>query len=203
MESYPFQSVIFDLDGVITKTATLHAHAWKETFDQYLKLREKRDGEPFHEFTYQNDYLTFVDGKPRYQGVKTFLESRSINLPFGDPSDPPDKETITGIGNKKNQLFHQLLKEEGAEVFDPSIRLVKKLKENGIKVGMASSSKNCQAILKSVGLEDLFQARVDGIVSAELGLKGKPEGDIFVTAAKNLRTLPENSVVVEDASSGV
>ena len=203
MEHYSFHSVIFDLDGVITKTATLHAHAWKETFDQYLKLREKRDGEPFHEFTYQNDYLTFVDGKPRYQGVKTFLESRSIILPFGNPSDPPDKETITGIGNKKNQLFHQLLKEEGAEVFDSSIGLVKKLKENGIKVGVASSSKNCQAILKSVGLEDLFQARVDGIVSAELGLKGKPEGDIFVTAAKNLGTLPENSVVVEDASSGV
>lgn len=203
MEHYSFQSVIFDLDGVITKTATLHAHAWKETFDQYLKLREKRDGEPFHEFTYQNDYLTFVDGRPRYQGVKTFLESRSITLPFGNPSDPPDKETITGIGNKKNQLFHQLLKEEGAEVFDSSIRLVKKLKENGLKVGVASSSKNCQAILKSVGLEDLFQARVDGIVSAELGLKGKPEGDIFVTAAKNLGTLPEDSVVVEDASSGV
>ena len=203
MEHYPIQSVIFDLDGVITKTATLHAHAWKETFDQYLKLREKRDGERFHEFTYQNDYLTFVDGKPRYQGVKTFLESRSITLPFGNPSDPPDKETITGIGNKKNQLFHQLLKEEGAEVFDSSIGLVKKLKENGIKVGVASSSKNCQAILKPVGLEDLFQARVDGIVSAELGLKGKPEGDIFVTAAKNLGTLPENSVVVEDASSGV
>jgi len=203
MEHYSFQSVIFDLDGVITKTATLHAHAWKETFDQYLKLLEKRDGEPFHEFTYQNDYLTFVDGKPRYQGVKTFLESRSITLPFGNPSDPPDKETITGIGNKKNQLFHQLFKEEGAEVFDSSVRLVKKLKENGIKVGVASSSKNCQAILKSVGLEDLFQARVDGIVSAELGLKGKPEGDIFVTAAKNLGTLPEDSVVVEDASSGV
>lgn len=203
MEHYSFHSVIFDLDGVITKTATLHAHAWKETFDQYLKLREKRDGEPFHEFTYQNDYLTFVDGKPRYQGVKTFLESRSITLPFGNPSDPPDKETITGIGNKKNQLFHQLLKEEGAEVFDSSIGLVKKLKENGIKVGVASSSKNCQAILKSVGLEDLFQARVDGIVSAELGLKGKPERDIFVTAAKNLGTLPEDSVVVEDASSGV
>ena len=203
MEHYSFQSVIFDLDGVITKTATLHAHAWKETFDQYLKLLEKRDGEPFHEFTYQNDYLTFVDGKPRYQGVKTFLESRSITLPFGNPSDPPDKETITGIGNKKNQLFRQLFKEEGAEVFDSSVRLVKKLKENGIKVGVASSSKNCQAILKSVGLEDLFQARVDGIVSAELGLKGKPEGDIFVTAAKNLGTLPEDSVVVEDASSGV
>ncbi len=110
MEHYSFQSVIFDLDGVITKTATVHAHAWKKTFDQYLKLLEKRDGEPFHEFTYQNDYLTFVDGKPRYQGVKIFLESRSINLPFGDPSDPPDKETITGIGNKKINSFTNYLK---------------------------------------------------------------------------------------------
>jgi trehalose-phosphatase len=203
MSHFDFQSVIFDLDGVVTKTATVHAHAWKKAFDEYLRLREKRDGESFREFTYQNDYLTFVDGKPRYQGVKNFLESRGIHIPFGDPSDPPDKETVCGIGNKKNQLFNKLLKDEGAEVFDSTITLIKQLKEKGIKIGVASSSKNCQPILESVQLEYLFDTRVDGIISAELDLKGKPEGDIFVTAAKNLGTLPENSVVIEDASSGV
>jgi trehalose-phosphatase len=198
-----FQSVIFDLDGVVTKTATVHAHAWKKTFDEYLGLRERRDGETFIEFTYQRDYLNFVDGKPRYMGVKNFLESRDIHLPFGDPSDSAEKETICGIGNKKNQLFNELLQEEGAEVFDSTITLIKSLKENGIKIGLASSSKNCLPILKSVNLDHLFETRVDGIVSAELNLKGKPEGDIFVTAAKDLGTLTENSVVVEDASSGV
>ncbi|MFA7574687.1 MAG: trehalose-phosphatase [Arcobacteraceae bacterium] len=198
-----FQSVIFDLDGVVTKTATVHAHSWKKAFDEYLKLREKRDGEKFKEFTYERDYLKFVDGKPRYKGVKNFLESRNIHLPFGDPSDSPDKETICGIGNKKNELFTKLLQEEGAEVFESTVRLIESLKENNIKIGVASSSKNCLPILKSVKLEHLFETRVDGVVSAELKLKGKPEGDIFVTAAKNLGTLPENSVVVEDASSGV
>jgi len=202
-KNFSFQSVIFDLDGVVTKTATLHARAWKKTFDEYLKLREKRDRESFREFTYQKDYLDFVDGKPRYMGVKYFLESRDIHLPFGNPSDSPDKETICGIGNKKNQLFNELLQKEGAEVFHSTITLIKNLKENGIKVGIASSSKNCLPILKSVNLEHLFESRVDGIVSAKLNLKGKPEGDIFVTAAKILGALPENSVVIEDASSGV
>ncbi len=203
MSRYSFQSVVFDLDGVITKTATVHAHAWKKAFDEYLQLREKRDGEPFREFTYQTDYLKFVDGKPRYQGVKNFLESRNIDIPFGDPSDPPEKETICGIGNKKNHMFNKLLQEEGAEVFDSTVKLIKNLKKQGIKIGVASSSKNCQPILKSVNLEHLFETRVDGVISAELNLKGKPEGDIFVTAARNLGTLPPNSVVVEDASSGV
>lgn len=198
-----FNSVIFDLDGVVTRTATIHAHSWKQVFDEYLKLREKRDGEPFQEFTYQRDYLIYVDGKPRYKGVQNFLESRNIHLPFGDPDDSPDKETICGIGNKKNKLFDKLLQEEGAEVFDSTVSLINDLKNNGIRVGVASSSKNCLAVLKSAHLEHLFETRVDGIISQKLNLKGKPEGDIFVTAARNLDSLPENSVVVEDASSGV
>ena len=198
-----FDAVIFDLDGVITKTAKVHAHAWKKVFDDYLKLRTKRNGEPFQEFTYQNDYLTYVDGKPRYIGVENFLASRNIHLPFGNPSDSPDKETICGIGNKKNQLFDKLLQKEGAEVFESTIILIKNLKNKGIRVGVASSSKNCLPVLKSVHLEHLFETMVDGIVSQKLNLKGKPEGDIFITAAKNLGSLPETSVVVEDASSGV
>ncbi len=202
-EKLAFQTVIFDLDGVITKTAKIHALAWKKVFDEYLKLRAKRDGEPFQEFTYQKDYLTYVDGKPRYQGVENFLASRHIHLPWGHPCDSPDKETICGIGNKKNQLFEQLLQEEGAEVFSSTITLIQELKDKGVKVGVASSSKNCLAVLKSVHLEHLFETRVDGIISQQLHLQGKPEGDIFVTAAKNLSSLPEHSVVVEDASSGV
>lgn len=200
---FSFQSVIFDLDGVVTKTAKIHAHAWKKTFDEYLRLRENKYNEPFKEFTYQVDYLNYVDGKPRCQGVSMFMESRGINLPFGDSSDPPGRETICGIGNKKNQLFNELLQQEGAEIFDSTISIINELKKNGIKIGVASSSKNCLAILKSVNLEHLFETRVDGIVSAELNLQGKPEGDIFITAARNLGTFPENSIVVEDASSGV
>ncbi len=198
-----FQSVIFDLDGVVTKTATVHAHAWKKTFDEYLNFRKDYYKEPFQEFTYKNDYLKYVDGKPRYEGVKNFLESRNIHLPFGKPSDSAEQETICGIGNRKNILFKQALEEKGAEIFESTVKLIKDLKNSGIKIGVASSSENCQEILQSVNLEQLFETRVDGVISKKLSLKGKPEGDIFVTAAKNLNSLPENSVVVEDASSGV
>jgi len=203
MSRHYFDSVIFDLDGVVTKTALVHAKAWKEAFDEYLRLREKRDKEPFREFTHENDYLPYVDGKPRYQGVKSFLESRNVNIAFGEPTDSPDTETVCGIGNKKNVKFLEVLKKLGVEIYPSTVELIKKLKAAGIRIGVASSSKNCQHILKSAGIEDLFETRVDGVVSAEIGLKGKPEGDIFVTAAANIDTMPERSVVVEDATSGV
>lgn len=203
MSRYSFSAVIFDLDGVITKTAQVHAEAWKLTFDEYLRIREKRDGEPFREFTHDADYLPYVDGKPRYEGVRSFLESRGINLPYGDPSDTPEKETICGIGNRKNLMFREALKKKGAEIYPSTIEFIKVLKKSGIRVGVASSSKNCKAILESAGIGDLFETRVDGEVSLQMGLKGKPEGDIFVTAAKNLGAEPANSVVVEDATSGV
>ena len=203
MKQYAFDAVIFDLDGVITKTARVHAHAWKAAFDQYLRLREERDGEPFKEFTHDADYLPYVDGKPRYNGVKSFLESRGIHVPFGEPSDTPDKETVCGIGNKKNDMFREVLKAEGADVFSSSVQLIQELKNKGIRIGVASSSKNCKDILESAGLDDLFETRVDGVVSHQLGLKGKPEGDIFVTAARNIGAIPARSVVVEDATSGV
>ncbi len=201
MKSY--DAVIFDLDGVITKTALVHAASWKEMFDGYLKARELRDGEPFKEFTHEKDYLPFVDGKPRYKGVQSFLESRNIDIPFGDPSDLPDSETVCGLGNKKNVKFQAILEQKGAEVFEPAVALIKDLKANGVHVAVASSSKNCQLILQKTGLEELFESRVDGVVSAELGLKGKPEGDIFVTACKNIGCMPQRGVVVEDAVSGV
>jgi alpha,alpha-trehalase len=200
--SYSIDAVILDLDGVITDTATLHFKSWKYVFDEYLRLKATGKGGAFREFTIQ-DYLRYVDGKPRYKGVESFLKSRSIELPFGHPTDSPDKETICGIGNKKNERFRQILTEEKVGVFRGSIDFISQLREKGIKIGVASSSKNCKHILKSAGIEDLFDTIVDGEVSARLELKGKPQADIFVTAARNLGSVPAKSIVIEDAISGV
>jgi len=200
---YSFDVVIFDLDGVVTKTALVHSAAWKKVIDGYLKEREKKYQEPFEEFTRTNDYLSYVDGKPRYKGVASFLESRGIDIPFGDPKDPPGKETVCGLGNLKNRAFNQILKENGAEVYDSTVALIHALKEAGIRVGVASSSKNCAAVLEATGLLDLFEYRVDGVVSAELNIPGKPEPDIFTTTCDNLGVTYDRAVVVEDAVSGV
>lgn len=197
-----FNAVIFDLDGVLTKTAVTHTAAWKKMFDDYLHAREIQNNEPFREFT-QNDYLAYVDGKPRYNGVASFLKSRGIELPWGSPEDSPESETVCGLGNRKNEAFNEVLKRDGAEVYPSSEKLLLELKNAGVKLGVASSSKNCKAVLEAVNLLHLFEARVDGIVSAELGLKGKPEPDIFTKACELLGVKPENSVVVEDAVSGV
>ena len=202
-KSLSFDAVIFDVDGVITKTALVHAASWKAMFDEYLHLREDRNGEPFREFTYENDYLTYVDGKPRYKGVQSFLESREINIEFGDAGDQPDVETVCGLGNKKNVTFTKVLKEKGVEIYQSTVDLIHDLKANGIRIGVASSSKNCQYILQTAKLEDLFETRIDGVVSEELGLNGKPEGDIFVKAVENIEAQPARSIVVEDAVSGV
>lgn len=202
-KKFSFSAVVFDLDGVVTKTAVVHAAAWKVMFDEFLQAWAKEKGEPFKEFTYEKDYLNYVDGKPRYKGVQSFLESRGINLEYGDPGDGLDKETVCGLGNRKNKKFVEVLKEKGAEVYQTTVETIHDLKKNGIKIGVASSSANCQYILQSTGLEELFETRVDGVVSKQLGLKGKPEGDIFVTAAKNLGSDPDKAIVVEDAVSGV
>ena len=202
MSSYAFDAAIFDLDGVITKTATVHSHAWKKMFDEYLKARSEKTGEPFHEFT-QEDYLAFVDGKPRYDGVKSFLESRNINIPFGTPEDTPDMETVCGLGNKKNAAFNEVLRNEGVETYPATVAFMEALRKEGIRVGVASSSKNCEAVLKAAKLEHLVETRVDGVVSATLKLNGKPAPDIFLTAAKNLGVKAHRAVVVEDAVSGV
>jgi beta-phosphoglucomutase family hydrolase len=198
-----FDAVIFDLDGVVTKTALVHASAWKKMFDEYLRSREERFGEHFREFTHAGDYLPFVDGKPRYKGVASFLESRGIELPFGDPGDSTDRETVCGLGNRKNIMFNQVLEEEGVEVYDSTVGILHGLKKAGVRIGVASSSKNCKQVLERAGLLELFETRVDGIVSAEIGLKGKPEPDIFTTACDNLEVAYHRSVVVEDAVSGV
>ncbi|MBU1864472.1 MAG: trehalose-phosphatase [Candidatus Omnitrophica bacterium] len=203
MNTYPFDAFIFDLDGVITKTALVHGRSWKKMFDDYLRFREKRDGEPFHEFTHDIDYLTYVDGKPRYNGVKSFLKSRGIELPMGEPTDPSENETICALGNRKNLFFNEIIKKDGVEVYPSTIELIKTLKNNNVRIGVASSSKNCKIVLESAGIDHLFETRVDGMVSVEFGLKGKPEGDIFVRAARNLGATPLKSVVIEDAKSGV
>jgi beta-phosphoglucomutase family hydrolase len=198
-----FEAVIFDMDGVITKTALTHAAAWKKMFDEYLQKREKEHGEKFVEFTHEGDYLPYVDGKPRYKGVASFLESRGINIPFGDPSDTPDMETVCGLGNRKNIAFNEVLEKEGAEVYPSTEALIEELKAAGIKLGVASSSKNCKPVLERVNLLDVFDARVDGVVSAELNLHGKPEPDIFTTACDIVKKDYSKSIVVEDAVSGV
>ncbi|NHZ85063.1 MAG: beta-phosphoglucomutase family hydrolase [Planctomycetia bacterium] len=203
MSKLNFRAVIFDLDGVITQTSQVHSTAWKNMFDEYLRYRQEEFGEPFNEFTHDNDYLPFVDGKPRYEGVKAFLRARGIDLPFGDPQDPPNNETVCSLGNRKNQKFNEVLVRDGVKVYDSTITLIKELKKQGIHVGIASSSKNCDKVIKTAGIKNLFETCVDGITSAELRLNGKPEPDIFTTACNNLGIDNDQAVVVEDAVSGV
>lgn len=203
MGKYNFDAVIFDLDGVITKTALVHSAAWKKMFDEFLKDWHLRKGEDFTEFSHESDYLPYVDGKPRYKGVESFLQSRGINLPFGNPDDSTEDETVCGLGNRKNLAFNEVLDSEGVEVYPSTVQLIHNLIAHKIHVGVASSSKNCKVVLEKAGLIDLFETRVDGIVSAEMGLHGKPEPDIFTTAADNMGVTYDRSVVVEDAVSGV
>ena len=204
MQKLGFDAVIFDLDGVITQTADLHSFAWKIMFDEFLsRKKNNKKKENFREFTYENDYLPYVDGKPRYEGVKSFLKSRNISIPYGGPSDSPEEMTVCGLGNKKNIIINELIREKGVKVYSSTINLIKKLKDCGIKVGVASSSKNCKIVLDSAKINTLFETRVDGVISAKLGLKGKPEPDIFKTACDNLNTSYHRCVIVEDAVSGV
>ncbi|MEA3428946.1 MAG: beta-phosphoglucomutase family hydrolase, partial [Thermodesulfobacteriota bacterium] len=198
-----FKGAIFDLDGVVTGTARVHALAWESMFNVFLKKIAKRENKPFVPFDPENDYLQYVDGKPRMEGVKSFLKSRGIEFPFGEYSDPTDMETVCGMGNRKNIDFQKVLRREGPDIFETSIKFIKGLKRKGIKVGVASSSCNCKLILQLAGIEDLFETRVDGDVSQELNLKGKPDPDIFVTASNNLGLMPGECMVVEDAVSGV
>jgi len=203
MPAEHFKGAIFDLDGVITGTARVHALSWESMFNEFLKRAAEKGGKTFLPFDRQDDYLKYVDGKPRYQGVKSFLQSRGYELPFGDPSDPPEKETICGLGNKKNLLFQEILRKEGPDVYQSSVDFILELKGQGVRVAVASSSKNCKLVLELAKLEHLFEARVDGVVSQELKLKGKPDPDIFVTAAERLGLRPGQCLVVEDAISGV
>jgi beta-phosphoglucomutase family hydrolase len=199
-EPASFRGAVFDLDGVVTQTARLHFKAWKQTFDSFL--RRRAGGRPFQPFT-REDYRRYVDGRPRYQGVKSFLESRDIELPYGKPADSPELETVCGVGNRKNERFRRLLAREGAEVYESTVAFIRELKRRGVKVGVASSSMNCRDILEQTGLLDLFEAVVGGADAREMGLAGKPEPDIFVVAADHLGLRPDECILFEDALSGV
>lgn len=198
-----YRAVVFDLDGVVTDTARVHAAVWKLLFDDYLQRRAVRTREPFRPFDEANDYRRFIDGKSRYDGVRSFLTSREIVLDDGDPADPADRETVCGLGNGKDRLFRTRLDRDGVTVFDGTVALARELSELGVRVAVASSSKNAHAILTSAGLNDLFAACVDGADAAEQGLRGKPAPDIFLACAAQLAVAPNECVVVEDAVSGV
>lgn len=199
LSSFRFDAVIFDMDGVITRTARVHAASWKKLFDEF---REKSGGRWKH-FDPTTDYRQYVDGKPRMDGIKSFLASRELELPEGSPEDTARNLTIHGLGKRKNELFLEHLEREGVEVYQPAENLARSLKDRGFGVAVVSSSKNCKRVLQAAGLMDLFETRVDGMLSEELGLKGKPAPDIFLEAAKRLNTKPERAVVLEDALSGV
>ncbi|MDH3948262.1 MAG: beta-phosphoglucomutase family hydrolase [Gammaproteobacteria bacterium] len=200
---YHYHAVIFDLDGVVTKTEQLHARAWKTLFDDYLTSREQRTGKAHRPFNPRDDYLDYVDGKPRLEGIESFLTSRNIELPRGSPEDSTDTETICGLGAAKNELFRKILRNQGVEVYESSIELIRKLRKNGIRVAIVSSSKNCKEILMAAGIESLFDVRVDGVLAQQLALAGKPQPDIFLESAERLGVAPMQAVVVEDAQSGV
>ncbi|HEV8572765.1 MAG TPA: beta-phosphoglucomutase family hydrolase, partial [Actinomycetota bacterium] len=196
-------AVIFDMDGVVTDTASVHAAAWKRLFDEYLTERSRRTGEPFRPFDVDEDYRRCVDGKPRYDGVRSFLASREISLPEGDPSDPPERETVCGLGNRKNGYFLAHLKEQGADAYSSTVTLVRDLQARGVRAAVISASRNMAEVLASAGLSDLFGAKVDGVDAEELGLSGKPDPAIFLEAARRLGVEPARAAVVEDALAGV
>jgi beta-phosphoglucomutase family hydrolase len=196
-----FDAVLFDLDGVITATARIHASAWKQAFDEILKKRAG-DGS-FKPFDKQSDYEDYVDGKPRYDGTQSFLESRRIDMPAGSPDDPPGMETVWGIANRKNELFEEALKEERVDVFKGTVDWVSELRRAGLKTAVVSSSSHCRAILQNAGISNLFDARIDGETADRLNLEGKPAPDTYLKAAEMLGVDVTRAVVVEDALAGV
>ena len=198
-----FDAVIFDLDGVITHTAAVHASAWKRVFDKYLGPRAVRNGEPFQQFDLDDDYTRYVDGKPRYDGVRSFLASRGIELSEGHPKDGPEVETVCGLGNRKNRLYNEMLSEAGVEVFEDAVQQLHRWRAMGLKTAIVSSSKNCQLVLQAAGLSEFFEVRVDGMEASRLELRGKPAPDMFLKAAELLGVEARRAVVFEDAVSGV
>jgi beta-phosphoglucomutase family hydrolase len=199
----PIQACLFDLDGVLTQTAKVHAAAWKEMFDAFLRTRSEGAGEPFVPFDAVEDYDEYVDGKPRYDGVRSFLASRGIVLPEGDPSDPPGAETVAGLGNRKNDLVLALIRRDGVTAYDGSVRYVRAVRDAGLRRAVVSSSANCREVLAAAGIEDLFEVRIDGIVARREHLNGKPAPDTFLAAARELGVEPARAAVFEDALAGV
>src|SRR5512132_487552 len=198
-----YDAVLFDLDGVVTDTAGLHATGWKHMFDEYLQKRARHRGEAFRPFDLATDYRLFVDGKPRFDGVRDFLTSRGIQLPEGSSDDPPQAETVGGLGNRKNELVNNVIEEVGVEPYEGTVKLIHQLRHQGFKIAVVTSSQNCEAVLKAARLNALFEVRVDGNTIRAQHLAGKPAPDTFLTAAQQLGVAPARAVVIEDAISGV
>jgi beta-phosphoglucomutase family hydrolase len=197
------RACLFDLDGVLTQTARVHAAAWKQMFDQVLEQRSRLSGEPFRPFELPGDYVRYVDGRLRQDGVRAFLASRGIDLPEGAPDDLPTAETVYGLGTRKNDLVLELIRTRGVDVYPDSVTYVEAVRSEGIATAVVSASKNCREVLIAAGIEDLFQVRVDGLVAEREGLRGKPAPDMFLAAAKALDVAPAHAAVFEDSVAGV
>ena len=198
-----YDAVLLDLDGVITDTASIHAACWKQMFDEYLQKRATQRGEAFRPFDIASDYRLYVDGEPRYDGVRDFLTSRGIKLPEGSPDDPPQIDTVCGLGNRKNQLVNEVIHERGVEPYEGSVELIGQLRHRGFKIAVVTSSENCTTVLKAAKLDHFFDVQVDGNVIHAQHLAGKPAPDTYLMAARLLRVEPMRAVVIEDALSGV
>jgi beta-phosphoglucomutase family hydrolase len=197
------RACLFDLDGVLTQTAKVHAAAWKEMFDGFLRERAARAGGGFLPFDPVADYDEYVDGMPRYDGVRSFLAARDIDLPEGEENDPASAETVHGLGNRKNEIVLRLIREQGVEAYEGSVRYVRAASEAGLRRAVVSSSSNCRDVLVAAGIEDLFEQRIDGVVAERDHLKGKPAPDTFLAAARALGVAPGQAAVFEDALAGV
>src|SRR3954452_19789677 len=197
------RACLFDLDGVLTQTARVHAAAWKEMFDAFLRGRSARSGEPFVPFDAVEDYDEYVDGKPRYDGVRSFLESRRIALPEGESADPVDAETVHGLGNRKQELVLALIARDGVQPYEGSVRYLHAVRDAGLRRAVVSSSTNCAEVLAGAGIADLLEVRIDGIVAEQQHLRGKPAPDTFLAAARALGVTPAEAAVFEDALAGV
>lgn len=197
------QACLFDLDGVLTMTAKVHAAAWTQTFDAYLRARAATTGETYRPFDELADYDEYVDGKPRYDGVRSFLASRGIELPEGGSQDLPTAETVRGLGNRKNELVLQLIHDQGVEAYEGSVRYVRAARDAGLRRAVVSSSANCRDVLEAAGIADLFEAHIDGIVAEREHLSGKPAPDTFLAGARALGVEPAAASVFEDALAGV
>jgi beta-phosphoglucomutase family hydrolase len=198
-----FDAVLLDLDGVITDTASIHAAAWKQIFDVYLQKRAAEGREQFRFFDIVSDYERYVDGKLRYDGVRDFLASRNIHLPEGTQDDPPEAETVGGLGNRKDALVNKVISEEGVKPYEGSVTFIRRLRNQGFKMAVVTSSQNCEAVLKAAKLDSDLKVHVDGNVIHAKQLSGKPAPDAFLMAAKLIEVDPKRAVVIEDAISGV
>jgi beta-phosphoglucomutase family hydrolase len=198
-----YDAVLLDLDGVITDTASVHAACWQQMFDEYLQKRATQRGEVFRPFDPALDYRLYVDGKPRFDGVRDFLTSRDIQLPEGSPNDLPEAETVGGLGNRKNDLVNRIIEDTGVEPYEGSVKLIRQLRQRGFKIAVVTSSQNCTAVLRAAKLDTFFDILVDGNTILAEHLAGKPAPDTFLMAAKLLGVEPSRAVVIEDALSGV